>query len=65
MGYDIYFFETQIAQVVCRQGYLRYIDELWANPNLVVTKGSKVDEDRMMGIWSTENNIDITKKEHA
>ena len=65
MGYDIYFFETQIAQVVCRQGYLRYIDELWVNPNLVVTKGSKVDEDRMMGIWSTENNIDITKKEHA
>jgi len=64
LGFDIYLFETHIAQVVCRQGYIRYIDNIWVNnrhdPN------AKKIEKNLIKLWVNENELNINvDKEYA
>jgi hypothetical protein len=56
MGFDIYMFETHIAQVVCRQGYFRYIDKLWLN-NLPFD--GKELEKHLTELWIKENDLEL------
>lgn len=65
MGFDIYFFETQIAQVVCRQGYLRYTDTLWNHHEHGDDTGGKSKEKEYMDLWVSENNLNITREDYA
>tara|TARA_R110000822_G_scaffold162284_3_gene302682 strand:+ start:1364 stop:2233 length:870 start_codon:yes stop_codon:yes gene_type:complete len=62
MGFDIYMFETHIAQVVCRQGYLRYIDKMWIN-NLPFN--GKELEKRLTDLWIKENDLDININDYV
>jgi hypothetical protein len=65
MGFDVYFFETQIAQVVCRQGYLRYTDTLWDHHEHSSSTNGKDEEMNYLDIWVKENNLVITKENYA
>ncbi len=65
MGFDMYFFETQIAQVVCRQGYLRYTDTLWDHHEHNDPTGGKDKEKEYMDLWVKENELNITREDYA
>ncbi len=62
MGFDIYMFETHVAQIVCRQGYLRYIDKMWLND--LPFNGKKLEK-RLTDLWIKENDLDININDYV
>ncbi len=52
LKYDIYFFETHIAQISCRQGYLRYIENYWD-----IGFGVQDKLDKVIELYKEENNL--------
>jgi hypothetical protein len=52
LKFDIYFFETHIAQLSCRMGYLRKINNYWN-----ISFGDKELEQTVIDLYKTENNL--------
>jgi len=48
---DRYFFETYVAQIVCRQGYLRHIDKFYPG-----RPGNRSLERQMIALWEKEKS---------
>lgn len=52
LKFDIYFFETHIAQLSCRMGYLRKINNYWN-----ISFGDKELEQTVIDLYKKENNL--------